>query len=206
MVRTILVVMLLGLAAACRPGSVSGLPTTTQQPAEPTTPQTQPPQPTQPLIASRPTEVLGPSTPLTKPPPTEKPLYPEDSVPQAIEQYNRGLAHHEQGQLDLAIEAYTLATTLDPQYAQAYASRGTSYADQGDLDRAIADYDQAIADFDRVIALDPQHAGAYSLRGMTFARIGEREKAISDLETALDLGLEPGAQQRAEALLQELKQ
>jgi hypothetical protein len=41
--------------------------------------------------------------------------------------------------------------------------------------------------------------------GLAHTEIGEREEAIADFERALDLGLDPGLEQEAESLLEELK-
>lgn len=56
----------------------------------------------------------------------------------------------------------------------------------------------------KTIELEPDFAFPYFVRGVLYAQTGEQKKAISDLETALELGLEPGAKQEAEAFLEEL--
>ena len=51
----------------------------------------------------------------------------------------------QQGNSAAAIADYNLALRHDPNYADAYESRGRAYAARGEQDRAIADYDRAIA-------------------------------------------------------------
>ena len=117
----------------------------------------------------------------------------------AIEHYDRGYEYLQQGNFDLAIEEYTEAIALDPQFASAYNNRGFAYASQGDFDRAIADYDQAIT-------LDPQLADAYGNRGIAYANKGDFDRSIVDVERALELGLDPSEKQDAEEFLEGMRQ
>jgi tetratricopeptide (TPR) repeat protein len=130
--------------------------------------------------------------------------------------YNRGFARTEialaaegasKGDLDLAIADYTEAIRLKPDYATAYANRGTCYQFKYDLDRAIADftealrlnptdtfalgnraavlstvkqYDRALADYDEAIGLEPDYAGHYEGRGLTYKRMGQDDLAKAD--------------------------
>ncbi len=66
-------------------------------------------------------------------------------------------------------------------------------------------YDEALEDLDVANELNPLFANTYYLRGFLYYEIGEMHKAISDLERALELGLDPDAEQIAEALLEELE-
>ena len=99
---------------------------------------------------------------------------------QAVEHYNRGVENQQQGKFDLAIEEYTEAIALDPQYADSYNKRGLAYVAKGDLDRAIAD-------FDRAIALDPQYVDPYTNRGNAYYAKGEFDRAIADHDQAIAL-------------------
>ena len=101
-----------------------------------------------------------------------------------------------------------------PDYARAYADRGSARLMQHDLDGAIADLDAAIgldpndagafmtrgnafdekADFDRAIAdyneairLSPNYAAAYFNRGLAFRRKGDFDHAIADYDQAIKL-------------------
>jgi tetratricopeptide (TPR) repeat protein len=128
---------------------------------------------------------------------------------------------------DMAIEAFTSAIALDPNYAHAYIGRGNAYADKGQYDRAIEDfnkaialnpndasaynnrgyayvskgqYDRAIEDFNKVIALDPNLALAYFTRGLAYEYKGNMGRAISDFQKACDMGDELGCKNLEKAL------
>ncbi|MBI5748845.1 MAG: tetratricopeptide repeat protein [Nitrospinae bacterium] len=139
---------------------------------------------------------------------------------QANEWFEIGYQHSLNKEHDSAIEAYTKAIALDPNYAAAYGNRGLAYDDKGQYDRAIEDYnkviasdpndalaynnrgvvygkekgqyDRAIEDYNKVIALNPNHAQAYSMRGATYALSGNMGRAISDWQKACDMGEENG--------------
>jgi tetratricopeptide (TPR) repeat protein len=55
-----------------------------------------------------------------------------------------GDSRYEFGDIKGAIEAYTLAIELNPEFAPAWERRGMARADLGDDDGAIADYTRAI--------------------------------------------------------------
>ena len=57
---------------------------------------------------------------------------------------NYGLAYRAEGDYDRAVEAFTQAIELNPNYAIAYNNRGEVYRDKGNFDLAIADYTKAI--------------------------------------------------------------
>jgi tetratricopeptide (TPR) repeat protein len=54
---------------------------------------------------------------------------------------------------DRAIEDFTAALRIDPNYANAYNNRGNAYDDKGMYDRAIEDYTAALR-------IDPNHPNA----------------------------------------------
>lgn len=62
----------------------------------------------------------------------------------------------------------------------AYGNRGVSFAEIGDLNRALEDYNRAIA-------LDPFYTGIYYERGLVLAKMHKFEKAISDYDKAITL-------------------
>lgn len=62
--------------------------------------------------------------------------------PDANTYYNRGLAWHQKGDYDKAIEDYTEAVRLDPTLAVAYYNRGLSWKAKGDTERAEAHFAQ----------------------------------------------------------------
>ena len=127
---------------------------------------------------------------------------------------NRGAAYGEKGEYDHAIEDYTKAVNLKPNYAEAYSNRGDAYGKKGDYDHAIedcnkaiqlkpnlaeaylnrgvaygkkGDYDHAIEDYNRVIQLKPDFVTiAYCNRGEAWLHVEEWDKARADLTTARD--------------------
>lgn len=83
-------------------------------------------------------------------------------------------------ELDCAIDHYSHALQLDPEYAVAYFNRGLAYFCKGDLDRAISDWDEAIR-------LVPDDVEAYYYRGIAYDEKGDQKNAIADLKKALEL-------------------
>ena len=65
---------------------------------------------------------------------------------------------------DAALADYTRALELDPNLAQAYNNRGTTYA-------ILKNYDAALADYTRALELDPNYAQAFNNRGTTYATL-----------------------------------
>ena len=94
--------------------------------------------------------------------------------------YDSGKLYHIDGQHELAIQDYTEAIRLDPQYAIAYRGRGVVYSDLGQHQRSIQDYDEAIR-------LDPLDADAYSNRGVAYSDLGQHELADRDFAKAKEL-------------------
>ena len=85
-----------------------------------------------------------------------------------------------------AIADYDKALELNPQYTEAYNSRGNAKYASGDHEGAIADYDKAIE-------CDPQHADAYSNRGSAKDASGDHAGAREDWARAreIDPNLQP---------------
>jgi tetratricopeptide (TPR) repeat protein len=137
----------------------------------------------------------------------------------ANEWFEKGKNYHLNKEYDKAIEAYTKAIALDPNYAYAYNNRGVTYGKKGQYDRAIEDYNRAIAinpnyaeayrnrgvayyekgqydriieDYNKVIALNPNDAYAYHFCGVAYAIEGQYDRALSDLQKACDMGYEGG--------------
>ena len=79
-----------------------------------------------------------------------------------------------------AIEYLNNVIKLQPNYANAYSSRGNAYADLGQYQRAIEDYNQAIR-------LQPDYAYAYINRGDAYYGLGQYRRAIKDCNEAIRL-------------------
>ena len=115
------------------------------------------------------------------------------------------------GQMDKAIEVYSRAIKLNPNYADAYNNRGVTYVEKGNLDHAIEDFNtaidlkpnyaaynnrglaydkkgefnRAIEDYTKVIDLNPNYTETYNSRGNAYDKKGEFDKAIEDFNTAI---------------------
>ena len=92
---------------------------------------------------------------------------------------------------ELAIEYYTRAIELNPEYARTYYNRGIAYRKSGQ-------YTQAIEDYTRAIELNPEYAVelnhelvvAYYSRGNAYADLGQYKQAIKDYDRAIELNPE----------------
>ncbi len=127
---------------------------------------------------------------------------------------NRGQAYKERGQLELALQDYSVAIDLDPSSFVTYVNRGMTFGAMGQFGPAIEDYSSAIAlkpfkakpylergivyaetgrldlamqDFDKAIAIEPTYADAYTSRGLTLQKNGEPARAIDDFDRAISL-------------------
>jgi len=115
----------------------------------------------------------------------------------AEEYYERGLAHRDQGQLELAIEDFDQAIRLNPQFAKAYSSRAHIYLNKQHYDRAVVDCNKAIS-------LDPNDAIAYVNRGVAYKLQGNENEAIVNFEKAITLSDNPQVIKIAEQQIKEL--
>ena len=128
--------------------------------------------------------------------------------------YRRGWYKDNSGDIDGAIEDYSMSIILEPGYAYAYLGRGDMYALKNDTQSAKADFQKVIEldtipsnsscaqyaywglgekgkaiDFmDKVIANDPDHTGNYYDAACLHSRMGELEKAVEFLRTAFEKG------------------
>jgi len=109
---------------------------------------------------------------------------------------NSDLAEHE-----LAVNDFTRAIELDPDYTAAYFHRGVLYW------RELRNGYRAIRDLTHVLELKPQWAEALFNRAMAHQIRGDHDKAIVDLEQYLVEGQDPywrESAQRQIALLRDL--
>jgi tetratricopeptide (TPR) repeat protein len=105
-------------------------------------------------------------------------------TPQAIARayVNRGDAYRlRERDIDRALDDYSQAIRLQPDFALAFTSRGFTYLfEKRDPNRAIDDLNQAIR-------LDPAFANAFYYRGTAYFDKGEFERAIADYDQAIRL-------------------
>ena len=130
-----------------------------------------------------------------------------------------GDANTRSGNHELAIEDYTKALELRPDYREALVNRGTGYAALRKFDDAVKDFsaavrigpenapvhikranaylalgkfDEAADDFGAVIRINPDNALAHVNRAQAYLRAGLLERTVADCETAFRLGRETG--------------
>ena len=101
-------------------------------------------------------------------------------IPDAEEYIHRGVEAEQRGQYSDAIENFTKAVQLKPDYAEVYYDRGLAYHIKGE-------YDQAIQDFTKVIELKPDYAEAYHARGTAYGGQDENYRATQDFTKAIEL-------------------
>ena len=116
-----------------------------------------------------------------------------------------------------AIDHYTKAIGLNPEYIEAYYSRGSTYFNTDEILEAIQDFsktielnpeyaeayysrgkaydakgdlDEAIQDFSKTIELNPEYAEAYHSRGKAYDAKGDLDEAIQDYNKAIELNPE----------------
>ena len=97
--------------------------------------------------------------------------------------YYEKLGRHycfEMREYDRAIETFSKAILLNPNYTFAYTNRGAAYVQKEDWDRAIEDLVKATQ-------LSPQYPNAYALLGLTYDLLGNRPLADEHFQQALQL-------------------
>lgn len=94
--------------------------------------------------------------------------------------YNRGWALDELGDYPAAIEDYTRAVEIQPDFLAAYVARGYTQMRQGALTKAVDD-------FSLVLRVDPEVFEALHNRALAYERLGERDLALADYRKAAAL-------------------
>jgi tetratricopeptide (TPR) repeat protein len=108
------------------------------------------------------------------------PASPASATTTAEAFFAHGVEQYERSEWDEAIDSFTRALALRPEWAEAYAGRGLAYYRKGERAPAIADYDHALA-------LQPTAARLYNNRGLIYYQNGELKQAIADFTQAIDL-------------------
>jgi len=94
--------------------------------------------------------------------------------------YEEGLARREAGDAEGALQSFTWAIQLEPDFVLAYVARSALYLAQGDIRLALADADSALA-------ADPVNASAHALRGEALRLRGRPRSALEAFDQALTL-------------------
>jgi tetratricopeptide (TPR) repeat protein len=92
-----------------------------------------------------------------------------------------GLARYDRADQGGALDDYTKAIHLKPNFASAYYNRGIVLQARGDLDGALKDYTEAIR-------LRSDYANAYGNRGIVWKKKANFPLAIADYKKYLELG------------------
>jgi tetratricopeptide (TPR) repeat protein len=96
-----------------------------------------------------------------------------------------GNTHTDLAEHELAVDDFSRAIEMDPEYADAYFSRGVLYW------REVRNAYRAIRDMTRVLELAPHRAEALFNRAMAHQMRGDHDLAIADLERYLAEGSDP---------------
>lgn len=138
----------------------------------------------------------------------------DNTVLTADDYFLQGKSKYERGDFQAAFRDLGRAIQINPEYAEAYASRAQIRYDRGDFQGAIQDYDRAIelnpknslayngrgltkflledtqgaiADYNQAIALDPKSAFPFNNRANARAKLGNNREAVQDYDRAIQL-------------------
>lgn len=104
-------------------------------------------------------------------------LHDDAAVNAAME---RGLKALAQDRYEDAVAAFTRAIELDPEFAEAWNRRATTYY-------VMERYPDSLADIKRVLALEPRHFGALAGRGLCLVALDRKHEALEAFEAALEV-------------------
>jgi len=101
-----------------------------------------------------------------------------DTTADAIVFFDQGEEYAEQGDYSRAINAFTQAIRLNPNYTWAYIQRGQIYL-------FLRSYDNAITDFSDAIRTNPNERWGYYYRARTYSAMQNLERSIEDSSQAI---------------------
>jgi len=115
-----------------------------------------------------------------KPPsqPVEVEPEPPSAADPAVDAFNRGRDFMQASQFAEAVQAFTKAADIRPNWVQAYLSRGNAY-------QRLEQFDAAIRDYSRAIRLDPKNFNALLGRGQSYIRMEQDDLALADLSQGI---------------------
>jgi len=116
----------------------------------------------------------------------------EEKLFQANEWFEKGLHHTIGRDDDKAIEEYTQAIALNPDYTEAYIYRGAAYYNRGTFSSDSGQYELAVKDFRKVVVMKPGSYSAYLAQGAIYVHQNEYEKGIEEINKAIALNPHEG--------------
>lgn len=128
-------------------------------------------------------------------------LLPEQDPAYLVAAYNnRGIAHRDKGNLNLAIADFNEAIRLEPEAAGAYDNRGQARHATGDAEGALTDYAEAIR-------LLPTFYDAYFHRALAWEKKRNDTAAIADYQEYLRLGggIRNGDEEKVHKIIRRLR-
>lgn len=94
--------------------------------------------------------------------------------------YNRGRIYNKQGKHKEAVEQFSLAIDLDPNYSSALKKRAVACIE-------LKLYKEALADFSRSLSLQPDDPEIYAGRTRAYCDLGENKLALKDANRLIEL-------------------
>ena len=114
----------------------------------------------------------------------------------ATQKFNEGITLMQSGRNVGALEKFSEAIQINPNYEEAYLYRGLAnivhiveirLPNSIWVGKAISSIDQAMKDFNKVIELNPKNFRAYFYRGVIYSELRDRQSAINDYNKAIQL-------------------
>jgi len=90
------------------------------------------------------------------------------------------------GQLDNAVDYFSRASQLKPDYRTSYALRESVWTYLGRAYYELGKYPESRTALDKALATDNKDFMARLYQGMVITRSGERERGLAEMETALN--------------------
>jgi tetratricopeptide (TPR) repeat protein len=103
-----------------------------------------------------------------------------DGALRSMALYNRGLSYEKMTQLTSAVEDLTSALLLNPEFAQAYYSRGNALRASGQFLFALSDYDKALR------YKHPESAKVHYAQALAYEKLKRPKEMMQSLRLALE--------------------